>query len=124
MESPGKGGAVRLWSLRYLEDDDWLSSGDRPVPHAFTFKHDHPVLTGALDRAETRILTCDAGGQAHLWAAKDGRRRQSFRHGKSARGAAFHPDDVLQGFEPALHLLGRGRFGVDPHQGLGPADAE
>src|SRR5262249_4540539 len=90
-EVPGKGATVRLWDLRYLKD--WRSYREYPVPRAVIIQHEHPVRTGALDRAEGRVLTCDAGGEAHLWDAKDGNRLLSFHHGPSARGAAFHPDE-------------------------------
>jgi WD40 repeat protein len=80
---------VRLWDLRHL--NDWISYREPPVPPAVLFKHDHPVRTAALDRKEGRVLTCDAGGEAHLRDAKDGRLLRSFRHGRGANGAAFHP---------------------------------
>jgi len=91
-EPPDKRAAGGLWHLRYLHD--WNSNREQPVPRALVFEHDHPVQTGAL--AARRIASSPAMRVDRRISgnAKDGRSCNRFRHGKTARGAAFPPDEA------------------------------
>jgi WD40 repeat protein len=56
------GGAVRLWDLR--QPDTARDAPEVTPPAARAFRHADAVLGAALDRGETRLLTCDGGARA------------------------------------------------------------
>jgi WD40 repeat protein len=85
-------GAVQLWNLPQTDVPTPYEEPMGPLPRARLFKHDKPVRTAALSQDEGLLLTCDEGGQAHLWDAARGWRLRSFAHGEGALGAALSPD--------------------------------